>query len=204
MQNGFRKKKYHNEPFIIDSDSIEKGGPNVQDKGLISVYVAGPDGFSEATRDFMDLRLLPWLRGLGVRVINPWEMTTSAEVMGVYGLPHGDERERRIDELNMEIGRRNLENGIIPCTFVVANLDGQEVDSGTASEIGAAAALGKRIYARRSDFRLTGEVGAIVNVQVAYFVRLNGGSISLTLADMQRRVEAYIDELKADGYRTIA
>ena len=174
------------------------------DMGEISVYVAGPDGFSEATRDFMDLRLLPWLRGLGVRVINPWEMTTTDEVMAAYGLPHGDERARQIDDLNLRIGRRNHEDGIIPCTFVVANLDGQEVDSGTASEIGAAAALGKRIYARRSDFRLTGEVGAIVNVQVAYFVRLHGGSISLTLADLQRAVEAYVEQLKALGYRTVA
>jgi len=175
----------------------------VDDKGIISVYVAGPDGFSEATRDFMDLRLLPWLRGLGLRVINPWEMTTSEEVLGVYRLPLGPERERAIDELNLRIGRRNMDDGIIPCTFVIANLDGQEVDSGTASEIGAAAALGKRIYSRRSDFRLTGEQWAIVNIQVAYFVRLNGGSISLTLAEMKERVEAYVDDLKAEGYRTL-
>ena len=175
----------------------------LQDKGVISVYVAGPDGFSEATRDFMDVRLLPWLRGLGVCVINPWEMTSADELTAVYSLPHGEDRERQIDALNMDIGRRNYENGIVPCTFMVANLDGQEVDSGTASEIGAAAALGKRIYARRSDFRLSGEVGAIVNVQVAYFVRLHGGSISLNMADMQRAVEAYVEELKGLGYRTI-
>jgi nucleoside 2-deoxyribosyltransferase len=162
----------------------------------ISVYVAGPDGFSEATRDFMEQRLLPWLRGLGIRVINPWEMTTGQEVADVYGMPDGAEKDRAVDDLNMRIGRRNYEEGIVPCTFVIANLDGQEVDSGTAAEIGAAAALGKRIYGRRSDLRLSGELGAVVNLQVAYFVRMHGGSIAHSFAELQPLVEAYVTELR--------
>src|SRR3569833_3344432 len=176
---------------------------DVDDKGIISVYVAGPDGFSEATRDFMDLRLLPWLRGLGLRVINPWEMTTSEEVLGVYRLPLGPERERAIDELNLRIGRRNMDDGIIPCTFVIANLDGQEVDSGTASKIGAAAALGKRISARRSDFRLTSKQGAIVNIQNTNNNHHNNRTNTQTMAEMKDRGEAYVDDLKAEGYRTL-
>lgn len=163
----------------------------------ISAYVAGPDGFSEATRDFMEVRLIPWLRGLDVTVINPWEINAVEPFAHIYAMDHGQERNTAIDEMNMRIGERNLEEGIRPCTFVIANLDGQEIDSGTAAEIGAAAVLGKRIYGRRSDFRLSGEIGAIVNVQVAYFIRMTGGRIVTSFGDLQKEVEGYLDEFRS-------
>jgi len=39
----------------------------------------------------------------------------------------------------------------------LAVVDGQEVDSGVASEVGFAYGLGKRIIGYRNDFRLAGE-----------------------------------------------
>jgi nucleoside 2-deoxyribosyltransferase len=175
----------------------------MQHKNPISVYVAGPDGFSEATSAFLNEKMLPWLRSLGVAIFNPWDLGFGEKFRQVYALPPGELRDTRIDELNMEVGGYNYRNGIAPCTFMIANLDGQEVDSGTASEIGAAAALGKRIFGRRSDLRLSGEYGAIVNLQVAYFVRITGGAIAPSFDALKTVVEAYVAELKAAGHPTL-
>ena len=55
-------------------------------------------------------------------------------------------------------------------------LDGTHVDSGTASEIGCAFALGKKTLCYRGDFRFTGDnPGSTVNLQVEYFIRKSGG-----------------------------
>lgn len=61
---------------------------------------------------------------------------------------------------------------------VVAVLDGVDVDSGTASEIGYAFAKGKRIVGYRNDFRRTGDtMASVVNLQVEFFIRASGGDI---------------------------
>jgi nucleoside 2-deoxyribosyltransferase len=39
------------------------------------------------------------------------------------------------------------------CDLILAVLDGTELDSGTVSEIGFTAGLGKRRYGLRTDFR---------------------------------------------------
>ncbi len=60
----------------------------------------------------------------------------------------------------------------------MAVLDGADVDSGTAAEIGYAFARGKRIVGYRGDFRLSADnEGSIVNLQVEYFIRASGGAI---------------------------
>jgi nucleoside 2-deoxyribosyltransferase len=57
-------------------------------------------------------------------------------------------------------------------------LDGTDVDSGTASEIGYAYARGKLIVGYRGDFRLSSDnEGGIVNLQVEHFIRASGGTI---------------------------
>lgn len=57
-------------------------------------------------------------------------------------------------------------------------LDGNDVDSGTAAEIGYGSALKKPIIGYRGDFRLSAEnEGGIVNLQVEYFIYLNNGEI---------------------------
>jgi nucleoside 2-deoxyribosyltransferase len=61
---------------------------------------------------------------------------------------------------------------------VLANLDGQDVDSGTAAEIGYAFAKGKPIIGYRGDLRLSSDnVGLTVNLQVEFFIRESGGEI---------------------------
>jgi nucleoside 2-deoxyribosyltransferase len=61
---------------------------------------------------------------------------------------------------------------------VFAVLDGPDVDSGTASEIGYAYARQKLIVGYRGDFRLSADnEGGIVNLQVEHFIRASGGTI---------------------------
>jgi nucleoside 2-deoxyribosyltransferase len=67
---------------------------------------------------------------------------------------------------------------IRPADGLLAVVDGNDVDSGTAAEIGAAAALGKPIVALRTDFRSMGDnEGTVINLQVDFFVRLHGGQV---------------------------
>ena len=81
------------------------------------------------------------------------------------------------------MGRRNAE-AIRGCALLVACLDGPDVDSGTAAEVGYAAALGIRCLGLRTDLRETGERGAIVNLQVQSFIVHSGGRIAASLDDL--------------------
>jgi nucleoside 2-deoxyribosyltransferase len=68
---------------------------------------------------------------------------------------------------------------------VVAVLDGTDVDSGTAAEIGYAFARGKLIVGYRGDFRLSADnEGSIVNLQVEYFIRESGGTVVSRYEDL--------------------
>lgn len=65
---------------------------------------------------------------------------------------------------------------------LLAVLDGVDVDSGTAAEIGFAASRGKPIVGLRLDVRQTGDnEGAVVNLQVEHFIASSGGGITRTL-----------------------
>jgi nucleoside 2-deoxyribosyltransferase len=67
---------------------------------------------------------------------------------------------------------------------MLAVLDGPDVDSGTAAEIGYAAKAGLVIVGLRTDTRRTGDnEGVVVNLQVEYFIRASGGSVQATLGD---------------------
>ena len=67
----------------------------------------------------------------------------------------------------------------------IAVIDGVDVDSGTAAEIGYAFARGKPIIGYRGDVRLAADnEGAVVNLQVEYFIRQSGGCIVRSLAEL--------------------
>ena len=162
------------------------------------VYLAGPLGFSEAGRHFHGSVLLPSLRRIGLEVIDPWALTDPADVRAIASMPAGEGRLVAWRRLNQAIGRRNSE-AIDACDAVVAVLDGVDVDSGTAAEVGYAFARGKRIFGYRGDFRLVADnEGAAVNLQVEYFILASGGTIvgtvdalAVTLRDLaDRRVLA--------------
>jgi nucleoside 2-deoxyribosyltransferase len=73
---------------------------------------------------------------------------------------------------------------------VVAILDGVDVDSGTAAEIGYAFAKGRPILGYRGDFRLSADnEGATVNLQVEYFIRQSGGDIVTAIEKLPGALE---------------
>ena len=70
-------------------------------------------------------------------------------------------------------------------------LDGADVDSGTAAEIGYAFARGKPIVGYRGDVRLAGDnEAAVVNLQVEYFIRASGGTIVTRLSALPRALRS--------------
>ena len=112
------------------------------------------------------------------------EPALDAEIKGVIAMPYGAAKRDAWRELNMRIGAKNraLIDG---CDLVFAVLDGADVDSGTAAEIGYACAKGKPILGYRGDFRVSADnEGSIVNLQVEYFIRASGGEIIMAIADL--------------------
>lgn len=144
-------------------------------------YLASPLGFSEVGRAYYAQRYLPALRE-HVEPIDPWTLSLPAEFEAA--------RERgRERELGLEVGARNAD-AIRGAQLLVAHLDGQEVDAGTASEVGYATALGLPCVAVRSDLRASGEPGMRVNLQVEAFVALSGGFVTRSLDELVERLGA--------------
>jgi nucleoside 2-deoxyribosyltransferase len=139
------------------------------------IYLAGPLGFSEAGRYFQTV----FAKRLSkrYRVIDPFKLTKKSKIQAIAKLSSLDEQRNAWRELNPQIGKGN-QKAIDNCDVVLANLDGQDVDSGTAAEIGYAFARGKPIIGYRGDLRLSSDnVGLTVNLQVEFFIRESGGEI---------------------------
>jgi nucleoside 2-deoxyribosyltransferase len=138
-------------------------------------YIAGPLGFTEAGRRYHREVYVPALAAV-VEPVDPWALTSPEELAAA----HDDESRRR---LALEIGRRNTA-AIGTCSLLAAFLDGQEVDAGTAAEVGYAAALGLRCFGLRTDLRQAGEPGVRINLQLESFILESGGTISGTLDEL--------------------
>ena len=138
-------------------------------------YIASPLGFTEPGRRYQADVYLPALAAV-VDPVDPWALVTPDEL--AVARARGAER-----ELALTIGRRNTE-AIRSCSLLVAHLDGQEVDSGTAAEVGYAAALGLTCFGWRSDLRQAGEPGVRVNLQLESFIVDSGGEIAGSLPEL--------------------
>jgi nucleoside 2-deoxyribosyltransferase len=144
-------------------------------------YIASPLGFSEAGRSYYAERYLPALRA-HVVAVDPWTLSAPEE----FERARADGRER---ELGLDVGARNA-RAIAGAQLLIAHLDGQEVDAGTAAEVGYGAALGLPCLALRSDLRSSGEPGMTVNLQVEAFVALSGGFVTRSLDELVERLRA--------------
>ena len=154
------------------------------------IYLASPLGFSDAGSTFYYERLIPILQRLGHEVVDPWRLTDRQRIEAVAAMPYGEERRDAWRRLNAEIGHNN-QAAIDRCDALLAVLDGCDVDSGTAAEIGYAFARGKPIIGYRGDFRLAADnEGSIVNLQVEYFIRQSGGDIIRSLAELNGALAA--------------
>ena len=118
-----------------------------------TIYLAGPL-FSEAKQAWHRATKARIEAEMGYTVIWPFELFDQAEIVA-----WGDDAPRIV----MEVCRAAL----VTCDFVVALLDGPQVDDGTAWEIGYAHAKGIPVIGIRTDFRQAGDVpGALVNAMI--------------------------------------
>lgn len=156
------------------------------------LYAASPLGFSEAGRAFYKDVLLLMYAELGFDVRDPWALAPQDEITRILAMDYGTEKRKAWQKLNRCIGEGNAQ-AIRESDIVAAVLDGVDVDSGTASEIGFAAALGKRIEGYRGDFRLSADnEGSIVNLQVEYFIHMSGGGIVETTVDLKKALKRFV------------
>ncbi|MCA9832486.1 MAG: nucleoside 2-deoxyribosyltransferase [Thermomicrobiales bacterium] len=147
------------------------------------IYLASPLGFATSTMAFMG-DLVAALEPI-VAVENPWDKTEFSEaILACSTIDSYAERIAKLEAINFEIGRSNTEM-IDRSDAVFAVLDGVDVDSGTAAEIGYAFGTGKKVYGIRTDFRLAGDnLGSTVNLQIEYFIHASGGRIVSTVDDL--------------------
>jgi nucleoside 2-deoxyribosyltransferase len=150
----------------------------------MKIYMASPLGFAEAGRDFYYREMIPLIKKLGHEPLDPWQSTAQVKVDEIAKMPPGAEKLAAWRKLNFEIGESNAK-AIDACDAVLAVLDGVDVDSGTAGEIGYAFARGKPIVGYRGDFRISADnEGATVNLQVEYFILKSGGQIVTRIAEI--------------------
>jgi nucleoside 2-deoxyribosyltransferase len=149
----------------------------------MKAYLASPLGFAASTRVYMD-ELIATLRS-SIAVVNPWDdQRFAADFARIPTIDSVAERKKLLRHINHELGKKNAES-IQACDAVIAVLDGVDVDSGTAAEIGYAYGLGKCVWGIRTDFRLAGDnEGAIVNLQVEYFIHQSGGKVVTTVEEL--------------------
>lgn len=119
---------------------------------MVKVYLAAPL-FSDAEREF-NRKLREEIENIGVSVFLPQEDSNDC----------GDSEEE-----NETIYHKNVA-AIDASDAIVAVLDGSDVDSGTAWEVGYGYASGKPVYGIKTDFRSMGKEGP-VNLMIFFSLR---------------------------------
>jgi hypothetical protein len=146
-------------------------------------------GLSEVGRAYYKNTLIPTVESCGLDVVDPWTLTDGAKIDKIKDMDYGAAKRDAWRRLNPEIGGNNRA-GIDGADMVLAVLDGVDVDSGTAAEIGHAFGKGKPILGYRGDFRLSADnEGSIVNLQVEYFIRASGGDIVSEIKELGPALE---------------
>lgn len=152
------------------------------------LYVASPLGFNEPGRHWAATVLHPRLAAAGWEVLDPW-LDESGAVATTLALPPGPERIDALRAMSRAIGARNRRL-LAEADAVLAVLDGPDVDSGTAGEIGWAAAHHTPVIGLRTDLRLADHEAAAVNLQVEDFVVASGGRLVTTLDEALAALES--------------
>lgn len=151
---------------------------------MTTVYLASPLGFSPELKSYRD-RIKARLKEIGCVIFDPWDQAFGAMVTEAKSITHWEDRVTALAKVASEVGRMN-EHGIRSSDATLGVLDGTEIDSGTASEIGFAAGLGKRCYGLRTDFRDLGDFeGLPINLQVLYFIESSGGRLFRRIDDIE-------------------
>jgi nucleoside 2-deoxyribosyltransferase len=149
---------------------------------MATAYIASPLGFSDAGLSYYKDVLIPAVRDAGIEPLDPWgDPDAPSEFAAARTQTAGERRLAAFRAVNRRLGESNARM-IVDADGMLAVLDGVDVDSGTASEVGFAYAHGKPIVGLRGDTRQTGDnEAAQVNLQVEYFIATSGGEIVHTL-----------------------
>jgi nucleoside 2-deoxyribosyltransferase len=130
------------------------------------VYLAGPSGFTEAGKDYHREKVIRAVHDAGFNVLDPWTNQPPDELSQ-------PDQNKWVAEQNILMMNK--------CSRILAVLDGSDVDSGTAAEIGYGFAIHKYIVGLRTDTRMTGDnPSAVVNLQVEWMIKPHG-TITFTL-----------------------
>lgn len=132
------------------------------------IFVAGPLGFTLPGRTFLTRTLHPALVGNGFSVLDQWAQ----------------------DEVDPEMLAAENVRMLLEANAVLAVLDGPDVDSGTAAEIGFASAAGTPIVGYRSSRAGARDPKAGINIQVLHLINRSGGSVVSDLDDLILMLEA--------------
>ena len=142
----------------------------------MQVYVASPLGFSAPGRLWSEQVLLPLLDKAGIEVLDPW--ADQGDLGTGLAMPAGEARVRSLFAASRDLAQKNFAM-VRAADAVLAVLDGTDVDSGTATEMGYACALGTPVVGLRTDFRQAGDHdGVNVNLQVEECIHANGGIVT--------------------------
>lgn len=143
---------------------------------MTKIYLASPLGFSPELKPYRD-KIKQRLTKLGCKVLDPWNPKFHNIIEEAKAIHEWPARITAFQDIARQIGKAN-EQMIRSCDVVLGVLDGPELDSGAASEIGFAAGLGKKCYGLRTDFRNSGDFDGIpINLQVLYWIEASGGRL---------------------------
>lgn len=137
------------------------------------VFVSSGLGFTFPGRAFLTRTLRPTLVGNGLEVLDQW----------------GSEPEGTPDRA--AVAARNV-TLLLAADAVLAILDGPDVDSGTAAEIGFASAAGTPVVGYRTDTRAGGSPPTAVNLQVEFLINRTGGLVVNDLDSAIRLLHALL------------
>ena len=151
----------------------------------LRVYLASPLGFRPENNHYRE-RIKERLRELDCAVFDPWEQEeVGRRIEAALSIADAVERAKAIREAAGFTGGVNAE-GIRGADVVLAVLDGAEPDSGTVSELGFGAGIGKRCFGLRTDFRDCGDLpGLPLNLQVQFFIDYSGGKLFRKIGDVE-------------------
>lgn len=157
-----------------------------------SIYLASPLGFADSTRPYM--ATLASKLAEHVTVLNPWDKHDfDADFERLSKENDFQSRRSQLHQINQQIGLLNADD-IDRADALFAILDGVDVDSGTAAEIGYGFAKGKYICGMRTDFRLSADnYGSTVNLQVEFFITRSGGTIVHTGDELVALAKVFAD-----------
>jgi nucleoside 2-deoxyribosyltransferase len=150
---------------------------------LPRIYVASPLGFAASSDAYREVIRVA-LTEASLEVLDPWrdpQRRLARAFKAADAIEKTSERKQQYELIDEDAGARNHAD-LERAHAVLAILDGVDVDSGTAAEVGFAAASGIPVVGLRTDRRQTGENdGCAVNLQVEYFIKMHGGEVFETL-----------------------